>query len=127
MLEGEDPRDALKGFQEVVKMEPERGEWYAQSVLMARDRMQCCCMALIYVSCRGFKALKQIVKVYYKLGDSQALLASYRCAALQICLIASSSIWLHITRDLPIGSLFLLHTSDLSCMPTRLYANNLEL
>ena len=28
--------------------------------------------------CRGFKALKQIVKIYYKLGDSQALLSSYK-------------------------------------------------
>ncbi|KAK9831921.1 hypothetical protein WJX74_008615 [Apatococcus lobatus] len=53
MLEGDDPRDALRGFQEVVKMEPDKGEW-------------------------GFKALKQIVKIHYKLGDSQALLASYR-------------------------------------------------
>jgi len=29
MLEGADPKDALRGFAEVVRMEPEKGEWCA--------------------------------------------------------------------------------------------------
>ena len=28
--------------------------------------------------CRGFKALKQIVKIHYHLGNTEAMLASYR-------------------------------------------------
>ncbi len=27
MLEGSDPKEALRGFLEVVRMEPEKGEW----------------------------------------------------------------------------------------------------
>ena len=30
--------------------------------------------------CRGFKALKQIVKLRYKLGQTKEMLESYRCA-----------------------------------------------
>ena len=30
------------------------------------------------VSTRGFKALKQIVKLHYKLGDTNAMLTAYR-------------------------------------------------
>ena len=29
MLEGSDPKEALRGFLEVVRMEPEKGEWCA--------------------------------------------------------------------------------------------------
>ncbi|XP_038992850.1 COP9 signalosome complex subunit 2-like [Hibiscus syriacus] len=39
-----DPEGALVGFSEVVSMEPEKAEW-------------------------GFKALKQTVKIYYRLGS----------------------------------------------------------
>lgn len=28
MLEGEDPREALEGFRQVVEMEQEKGEWW---------------------------------------------------------------------------------------------------
>lgn len=28
---------------------------------------------------RGFKALKQIVKLHYKLGNTDAMLTAYRC------------------------------------------------
>ncbi|KAK9824575.1 hypothetical protein WJX72_011432 [[Myrmecia] bisecta] len=53
MLEGDDPAEALSGFKEVVKMEPDKGEW-------------------------GFKALKQIVKLHYKLGQHDEMLQAYR-------------------------------------------------
>ncbi|KAK9916582.1 hypothetical protein WJX75_004481 [Coccomyxa subellipsoidea] len=52
MLEG-DPEEALKGFQEVVSMEPDKGEW-------------------------GFRALKQIVKLHFKLGNTDSMLEAYR-------------------------------------------------
>eukprot|EP00878_Enallax_costatus_P008522 GHUV01008910.1.p1 GENE.GHUV01008910.1~~GHUV01008910.1.p1 ORF type:complete len:373 (+),score=151.55 GHUV01008910.1:186-1304(+) len=53
MLEGEDPREALEGFKQVVSMEQDKGEW-------------------------GFKALKQIVKLLYKMGDRQKMMDAYR-------------------------------------------------
>jgi len=49
----DDPRDALDGFAQVVSMENEQGEW-------------------------GFKSLKQIVKLHYKLGNRQEMMNSYR-------------------------------------------------
>ncbi|KAA6423642.1 hypothetical protein WJX79_007481 [Trebouxia sp. C0005] len=52
LLEGNDQTDALKGFQEVVKMEPDKAEW-------------------------GFKALKQIVKIHFKLGNHADMLKAY--------------------------------------------------
>ncbi|EIE26723.1 PCI-domain-containing protein [Coccomyxa subellipsoidea C-169] len=52
MLEG-DPQEALKGFQEVVSMEEDKGEW-------------------------GFRALKQIVKLHFKLGNTDSMLEAYR-------------------------------------------------
>ncbi|GBF94078.1 COP9 signalosome complex subunit [Raphidocelis subcapitata] len=53
MLEGEDPRDAMDGFRQVVAMEAEKGEW-------------------------GFKALKQIVKLHHKLGQPAEMMEAYR-------------------------------------------------
>lgn len=48
-----DPEAALEGFAEVVRMEPEKADW-------------------------GFKALKQTVKLYYKLGKFKEMMDSYR-------------------------------------------------
>ncbi|CAM0151702.1 unnamed protein product [Urochloa decumbens] len=48
-----DPEGALAGFDQVVKMEPEKAEW-------------------------GFKALKQTVKLYYKLGKYKEMMDAYR-------------------------------------------------
>ncbi|KAL2239984.1 UNVERIFIED_CONTAM: COP9 signalosome complex subunit 2 [Sesamum indicum] len=48
-----DPEAALEGFAEVVRMEPEKAEW-------------------------GFKALKQTVKLYYKLGKYKEMMDAYR-------------------------------------------------
>uniref|UniRef100_A0A0A0KZ23 COP9 signalosome complex subunit 2 n=1 Tax=Cucumis sativus TaxID=3659 RepID=A0A0A0KZ23_CUCSA len=48
-----DPEGALAGFAEVVRMEPEKAEW-------------------------GFKALKQTVKLYYRLGRYKEMMDSYR-------------------------------------------------
>ncbi|KAF9620870.1 hypothetical protein IFM89_015111 [Coptis chinensis] len=48
-----DPEGALAGFSEVVRMEPEKGEW-------------------------GFKALKQTVKLYYRLGKYKDMMDAYR-------------------------------------------------
>eukprot|EP00252_Welwitschia_mirabilis_P014702 TRINITY_DN3245_c0_g1_i2.p1 TRINITY_DN3245_c0_g1~~TRINITY_DN3245_c0_g1_i2.p1 ORF type:complete len:442 (+),score=83.74 TRINITY_DN3245_c0_g1_i2:232-1557(+) len=48
-----DPQDALAGFAEVVKMESEKAEW-------------------------GFKALKQTVKLYYRLGNYKEMMEAYR-------------------------------------------------
>ena len=52
--EGEDNvREALEGFAAVVAMETEQGEW-------------------------GFKALKQTVKLHFKLGNRKEMMTSYR-------------------------------------------------
>ncbi|KAJ8476019.1 hypothetical protein OPV22_019746 [Ensete ventricosum] len=48
-----DPEEALAGFAEVVGMEPEKAEW-------------------------GFKALKQTVKLYYRLGKYKEKMTAYR-------------------------------------------------
>uniref|UniRef100_A0ACD5VDY7 Uncharacterized protein n=1 Tax=Avena sativa TaxID=4498 RepID=A0ACD5VDY7_AVESA len=48
-----DPEGALNGFGGVVRMEPEKAEW-------------------------GFKALKQTVKLYYKLGKYKEMMDAYR-------------------------------------------------
>ncbi|RZC79155.1 hypothetical protein C5167_046074 [Papaver somniferum] len=48
-----DPEGALEGFSEVVQMEPDKAEW-------------------------GFKALKQTVKLYYRLGKYKEMMESYR-------------------------------------------------
>lgn len=48
-----DPMAALKGFADVVGMEPEKGEW-------------------------GFKALKQTVKLHYREGQRAAMMGAYR-------------------------------------------------
>jgi COP9 signalosome complex subunit 2 len=48
-----DPEGALAGFAEVVQMEPEKAEW-------------------------GFKALKQTVKLYYRLGKHKEMMDTYR-------------------------------------------------
>ncbi|PPS09972.1 hypothetical protein GOBAR_AA10675 [Gossypium barbadense] len=48
-----DPEGALAGFAEVVSMEPEKAEW-------------------------GFKALKQTVKLYYRLGRYKEMMEAYR-------------------------------------------------
>ncbi|CAL9092849.1 unnamed protein product, partial [Musa acuminata var. zebrina] len=48
-----DPEEALAGFAEVVCMEPEKAEW-------------------------GFKALKQTVKLYYRLGKYKEMMTAYR-------------------------------------------------
>ncbi|CAA2991044.1 COP9 signalosome complex subunit 2, partial [Olea europaea subsp. europaea] len=48
-----DPEAALEGFAEVVRMEPDKAEW-------------------------GFKALKQTVKLYYKLGKYKEMMLAYR-------------------------------------------------
>ncbi|XP_022890689.1 COP9 signalosome complex subunit 2-like [Olea europaea var. sylvestris] len=48
-----DPEAALEGFAEVVRMEPDKAEW-------------------------GFKALKQTVKLYYKLVKYKEMMLAYR-------------------------------------------------
>mmetsp|Transcript_25672 Transcript_25672/g.35458 ORF Transcript_25672/g.35458 Transcript_25672/m.35458 type:complete len:438 (+) Transcript_25672:60-1373(+) len=53
MLEGDEPQVALDGFATVVKMEHEKGEW-------------------------GFKALKQTVKLHYRLGNFKEMMEAYK-------------------------------------------------
>uniref|UniRef100_A0A0D6R896 COP9 signalosome complex subunit 2 n=1 Tax=Araucaria cunninghamii TaxID=56994 RepID=A0A0D6R896_ARACU len=48
-----DPQGALAGFAEVVRMEPEKDQW-------------------------GFKALKQTVKLHYRLGNYKEMMDAYR-------------------------------------------------
>ncbi|CAN6827569.1 unnamed protein product, partial [Brassica oleracea] len=48
-----EPEEALSGFAEVVRMEPDKAEW-------------------------GFKALKQTVKIYYRLGKYREMMDAYR-------------------------------------------------
>ena len=49
----EDPKQALEGFQNVLDMEQEKGDW-------------------------GFKALKQMVKLQFQLGMFEETMANYR-------------------------------------------------
>mmetsp|Transcript_33556 Transcript_33556/g.99906 ORF Transcript_33556/g.99906 Transcript_33556/m.99906 type:complete len:438 (-) Transcript_33556:1484-2797(-) len=51
--DSEDTKDAIEGFNQVVEMEGEKGEW-------------------------GFKALKQLVKLYYKMKRYDKMMESYR-------------------------------------------------
>lgn len=53
MLEGSDPQEALEGFKAVLGMEGDKGEW-------------------------GFKALKQIVKLHYRLNQYKEMMEAYR-------------------------------------------------
>jgi hypothetical protein len=39
--------------------------------------LPCCC----YGGFRGFKALKQMVKLLYKLGDRKKMMEAYRCTS----------------------------------------------
>jgi COP9 signalosome complex subunit 2 len=52
-LENDDPQEALDGFAMVIAMEQEKGEW-------------------------GFKALKQTVKLHYRLGNFGEMMTAYR-------------------------------------------------
>ena len=103
-LEGE-PEEALKGFQEVISMEGEQGEWHVPSMLpfhpvcsfvttlicliVGRCILQRISfyMTLLHAAqqnvqdfsaCRGFKALKQIVKLHFKLHKREAMLEAYK-------------------------------------------------
>ncbi|KAK4408327.1 COP9 signalosome complex subunit [Sesamum angolense] len=60
-----DPEAALEGFAEVVRMEPEKAEMVNFLDLIS----------LIFL---GFKALKQTVKLYYKLGKYKEMMDAYR-------------------------------------------------
>jgi len=53
LLDSDDPREAIEGFNQVVSMEEDKGEW-------------------------GFKALKQLVKLYYKHKQYNKMMDSYR-------------------------------------------------
>ncbi|GAX78776.1 hypothetical protein CEUSTIGMA_g6213.t1 [Chlamydomonas eustigma] len=53
MKDSEDTRESIEGFNQVVSMEGEKGEW-------------------------GFKALKQLVKLYYKTKKYNKMMESYR-------------------------------------------------
>ena len=53
-MKEDEPRAALEAFQEVVSMEKEKGEW-------------------------GFRALKQLVKLQFKLGQLDRVRAEALC------------------------------------------------
>jgi len=53
MLENDDPRESIEGFNQVLSMEEKKGEW-------------------------GFKALKQLVKVYFRHKMYDKMMVSYR-------------------------------------------------
>ena len=53
LIENDELKEALQGFQQVLSMEESKGEW-------------------------GFKALKQIVKLQYRLEDHPAMLEAYK-------------------------------------------------
>jgi hypothetical protein len=42
LIESDDPKEALKGFQEVVSMEAEKGEWYPHSSQAAPSNIIAC-------------------------------------------------------------------------------------
>lgn len=52
-LKEDDPRSALESFEQVLELEQEKGEW-------------------------GFKALKQMVKINYKLGQYEKMMKRYK-------------------------------------------------
>ena len=75
LLESSDQTEALRGFQEVVKMEPDKAEWYMIYCLRVTS---CAVQNSPSVDCRGFKALKQIVKIHFKLGNHKEMLEAYK-------------------------------------------------
>ncbi len=54
---GENPDAAIAEFQQVVEMEEQKGDWLVP------------CLILADLICRGFKALKQSVKVSFSRGN----------------------------------------------------------
>ena len=78
LLSDDDPRDALKGFEQVVSMETSQGEWCARA--WGRHQAGGRARAEAAAVRRGFKALKQVVKVHYRLGNIEAMLDAYRWA-----------------------------------------------
>ncbi len=103
-LEGE-PEEALKGFHEVISMEGEQGEWHVPIMLpfqpvcffvttLIRPIVGICILQRIrfyvplllaaqqnlqyFSACRGFKALKQVVKLHFKLHKREAMLEAYK-------------------------------------------------
>ncbi len=63
--------------------------------------------SFLFRICRGFKALKQIVKLYYKMGKSDLMMESYRYAhALQSIMIMDVRAYVHVHPQ----------SADTSCM-----------
>lgn len=88
LIENDELSEALEGFQQVLSMEESEGEWqvvssaaYIYSMCLHAVLSSCkscshCAQALVYR--RGFKALKQIVKLHYRLGNHPAMLSAYK-------------------------------------------------
>lgn len=90
----EDPRDALDGFAQVVSMEADPGEWWVPGAHVPQLRRKLSASwGVPWVELgpradvagwrgggRGFKSLKQIVKLHYKLGNREQMMDSYRCS-----------------------------------------------
>ena len=76
LLESSDPREAVDAFKCVIQMEKEKGEWCVprQRVELVRWLLTECCGAQY----RGFKALKQLVKLHFKLKNHRDMMESYR-------------------------------------------------
>lgn len=92
-LESDDPKDALEGFANVIKMETEKGEWcagvsralrckvmFAEGDSSRRSKEIACSSSssAFVVLRRGFKALKQMVKLHFKLGNHKDMMERYR-------------------------------------------------
>lgn len=99
-LEGENYQEALEGFEKVVALENnDKGEWcgctrsrcdscslgmrcISTTVAVRSDTFtpdcKYCIDVMAFISRRGFKAYKQIVKVQYRLGNTDAMLDAYR-------------------------------------------------
>ncbi|GJX75137.1 COP9 signalosome complex subunit 2, partial [Tanacetum coccineum] len=64
-----DPEGALTGFAEVVQMEPEKADWFTKLELLCN---------VIFIRDSNFKALKQTLKLYYRLGRYKEMTNAYR-------------------------------------------------
>jgi hypothetical protein len=79
MKDSDDPRESIEGFNQVVSMEGEKGEWWVKSSW--NEVVWYVNLFMILISqCRGFKALKQLVKLYYKTKKYDKMMESYRWA-----------------------------------------------
>eukprot|EP00983_Pelagomonas_calceolata_P085347 1156532-Pelagomonas_calceolata.AAC.14 len=98
MLENDDPRESIEGFNQVLSMEEKKGEWYVRKEHAKGLATQFIfsCALLQHLQAWGFKALKQLVKVYFRHKMYDKMMVSYRCVHAKMGTLLGSSLLLKL-------------------------------